>query len=384
LGEGHDDNIIQRIRGSSIPFVALLCLFLLLGLWVLYPLSSALSWAAVLSFFMYPVYRFIYRRVFRGRFPYLAAAINTALILFLLVLPMIGAGIAITRELGRLYQFFVEWFPGNREVPLREILALPQLDWIFSRVPDFVNLPVWNDLVSNVSGILATLMTRLSRELLGNAFKIAYTLLVITVGSFFLTVDGHRILQFIRDILPLSCEAKDAFFLRSRQMLYAIFYGIIMTAGIQGTLGGLGWWFVGLGNPVLFGALMFFFAMLPFVGTPIIWVPGVIYLFVHGNMREGVMLLLWGLAVVSSIDNILRPLFISEGSKAHILLIFAGVLGGISAWGFLGLFLGPLVLSVTYFLLQLYRLIVMVPECGTAFGTAERSPAAGGDEKTCG
>ena len=362
MKEVYEPSIQGKLRSSTVPFAVLLCLFTALAAVVIWPLISALAWSAVISFISYPIYRFILGRLFKGRYSYLAAGINTLLMLFVLVLPMIGAGITVTRELAKLYNFFMEWYPGREELPLKAILSLPQLEWIFKRFPDFLDLPIWSELVSNVTGLLASVMTRLSRELVGNAFKLAYKLLVIVVGTFFMTHDGHRALGFVRDILPLSEGAKDAFFLRVKQMLYAIFYGIILTAGIQGTLGAFGWRYVGLGNPVLFGSLMFLLAMLPFVGTPMVWVPGVIYLFAHGQTREAITLLLWGLLVVSSIDNLLRPLFISEGSKAHMLLIFVGVLGGLSAWGFLGLFLGPLVLSMAYFLAHLYRLIVMSPD----------------------
>jgi predicted PurR-regulated permease PerM len=170
-------------------------------------------------------------------------------------------------------------------------------------------------------------------------------------------------LSFVRDILPLSDDGRDAFFLRAKRMLYAIFYGIIMTAGIQATLGGLGWWFVGLPNPAIFGALMFLLAMLPFVGTPMVILPGAAYLFfAAGDVKNAVILLLWGMLIVSSIDNLLRPLFIYDGSRTHVLLVFIGILGGLRAWGFLGLFLGPLVLSVSYFMLHLYRLMMLTPD----------------------
>jgi predicted PurR-regulated permease PerM len=355
-------SLLRRLKNSIVPFVVLLCFFVALALRVIWPLASALAWAAVLSFFAYPLYRFINEKIFRGKWTYIASALNTFLVLFLLVLPMIGLCTTVIRELGRFYQFFVTWFPTVRDRPLSSILSLPQLDWILSKYPDLFELPMWSDLAANLPGIMTSLMTRLSRELLGNAFQLGFNLLVITVGIFFLTHDGVRFLRFFNEILPLSPSEKDVFFTRSKQMLYAIFYGIIMTAGIQATLGGLGWWFVGLPNPVLFAAVMFFLAMLPFVGTPMIIVPGAIYLFMHGDTRHAVMLMVWGFLVVSSIDNLLRPLFIYEGTKAHVLMIFIGILGGISTWGFLGLFMGPLVLSVAYFMIRLYHEATFQPE----------------------
>jgi predicted PurR-regulated permease PerM len=345
-----------------VPFVVLLCFFVSLGARVIWPLASALAWAAVLAFFAYPLYRFIRDKLFRGRCSYLAAALNTFLVIFLLVLPMIGLTATVIRELGRFYQFFVEWFPTVRDRSLSSILSLPQLDWILSKYPDFFELPMWSDLAANLPGLLTSFMTRLSRELLGNAFQLGFNLLVITVGVFFLTHDGEKFLRFFDEILPLSHTEKDIFFLRSKQMLYAIFYGIIMTAGIQAVLGGVGWWFVGLPNPVLFGMVMFFLAMLPFVGTPMVIIPGAIYLFMTGDTKHAIMLIAWGILVVSSIDNLLRPLFIYEGTKAHVLMIFTGILGGISTWGFLGLFMGPLVLSVAYFMLRLDHTATFSPE----------------------
>jgi predicted PurR-regulated permease PerM len=371
LSGPEEKGIIRSLRNSTVPFVALLCFFVILGGRVIWPLSHALAWAAVLSFFTYPLYRFIKVRVFRNRYSYLAAAVNTFLIIILLVFPMFGLGATIIRELGRFYQFFVEWFPTVRDKPLSAILSLPQLDWVLSHYPDFFELPMWSDLVSSLPGLITSFMTKLSRELLGNAFQLGFHLLVMTVGAFFLTHDGEKFLRFVHEILPLSSAEKDVFFLRSRQMLYAIFYGIIMTAGIQATLGGLGWWFVGLPNPVLFGLVMFFLAMLPFVGTPMVIVPGAIYLFVSGDTKHALMLLAWGFLVVSSIDNLLRPLFIYEGTKAHVLMIFTGILGGISTWGFLGLFMGPLVLSVAYFMLRLYHLATFTPD---ALAPPEETP----------
>jgi predicted PurR-regulated permease PerM len=329
---------------------------------VIWPLASALAWAAVLSFFTYPLYRFLQKKALRGRFSYAAAGLNTFLILFLLVIPMIGLIATFIRELGRVYQLFVTWFPTARDRPLSSLLSLPQLDWILSKYPDILELPMWSEIAANLPGIITSFMTKLSGEFLGNVFLLGFNLLVITVGTFFLTHDGEKLLHFVNGLLPLSVFEKEVFFLRVKQMLYAIFYGIIMTAGIQATLGGLGWWFTGLPNPVLFGLLMFFLAMLPFVGTPMVIVPGAIYLFIKGDAKNAAILLAWGFLVVSSIDNLLRPLFIYEGTKAPVLMIFIGILGGISTWGFLGLFMGPLVLSVAYFMLRLYHAATSMTE----------------------
>jgi len=360
MNSSYGSKNIRSMKNSSFPFVLLLCVSLILSLVVIKPLAPALAWAAILSFLTYPAYSFIYKKILRGKYSYFAAGINTVLILFLLVIPVTLIGLAVAREAGRLYMILVNWYPG-KEFSLNQILSIPQLSSFLEAHPDLFSLPIWGELFSNTSRALASFLARMSREMVGNAFKIAVSLVIITVGSFFITHDGHLLLKFMRDILPLSEDSKETFFTKSRQMLDAVFYGVMLTAGIQGTLGAFGWWFVGLPNAVIFGVLMFFLAMIPFVGTPLVWGFGAIYLFLNGQSGDGVILLVWGVTMVSGIDNFLRPYFISEGSKASVLMVFIGIIGGLSAWGFLGLFIGPLILSSSFFLLRIYRLVINPP-----------------------
>lgn len=380
MNDSDNSKVTQKLRNSVVPFALLLLFFALLALYVARPLWTGLAWAAVLSFFTYPVYMFIHTRIFRGRFSYLAAAVNTVLIVFLLVLPMLLLGSVIAHEAAKLYSFFMDWIAGAKDTPVESLLALPPFAWLLTVFPQLKDLSVWTDIIYSSASTLATMTTNLSREVLGNVIKVGFYLIVITVASFFLTHDGRRIVEFSKDLLPLSQEEKENFFLRGKRMLYAIFYGILLTAVIQGTLGGLGWWFVGLGNPALFGALMCILSVLPFIGTALIWVPGVIYLFSTGEVRGGLILLAWSGLVVSNIDNILRPFFISEGSKMPLLLNFVGIVGGLATWGFLGLFLGPLVISLAVFFLQTYRLIVHIEPENTAVVPTAAPEGAGGIE----
>ena len=113
-----DSTLLRKFRSNTIPFVALLVFSVLLALRIAWPLTRALAWSAVLSFFTYPVYRFIHVKIFRGRWAFIAATLNTALIVFFMVLPMLGLLGAAIKELYRAYQFFVEWLPTVRDRPL--------------------------------------------------------------------------------------------------------------------------------------------------------------------------------------------------------------------------------------------------------------------------
>jgi predicted PurR-regulated permease PerM len=181
---------------------------------------------------------------------------------------------------------------------------------------------------------------------------------IITVASFFFLRDARGLLTFVDGLIPLPRRERAALFGRAQRMLRAVVYGIMFTSGVQAVLGGVGWWFVGLPNPFFFGSVMFVTGMIPFVGTPVVWLPGALYLLATDQLRSGILLLLWGGGVVSMVDNFIRPVFISEGSKVPVLAVFVGVIGGLAAFGFLGLFLGPTILSLSIFLLDTYRRIL--------------------------
>ncbi len=286
----------------------------------------------------------------------MAAALTTAAIVLLLVIPALFVGISLAREGIRLYGYFVDHFlrlDPNAAVTLESFLP----EGVAARLVPFLDpLSFLGGTLRQTAAWLASSLATASRAFLENAFRLGYQLIVIAVASFFLLKDGHLIVQFVSDITPLSLDQRGVFFDRIRRMMTAMIYGVTLTAGLQAFLGLLGWLFVGLPNPAIFGLLMFILAMIPFVGTPLIWGPGALFLILSGDVRSGVILLVWGVAVVSAVDNLVRPIFISEGSKVPLLVVFIGVVGGLAAWGFLGLFLGPLVLTVFIFLLDTYRL----------------------------
>ena len=356
-----DKTTLRHFKVTAIPFVAIFSLILVLSYMVAVPLASPLAWAALFSFFMHPLHSLLSERLFRGRFRNIAAALVTGAILLLIVIPGVFAGTMLAREVlrnyGRILDLMVE-FSGSLDVAdLKAFLP----EWLASRIGplgDYVDF--LRDNLQQAGGWTASRLAALSRAFAQNVFGLVWQLVVITVASFFMTRDGHLIVEYIEAVLPLSEEERHAVMNRARKLLRAVVYGITFTAAIQAVLGATGWAFAGLPTPLLFGILMFLFAMIPFVGTPLVLVPGSLYLLATGEMRTGLLLLVWSLGVVSTVDNFIRPLFISEGSGAHILIVFIGVIGGLAAWGFLGIFLGPLVISLFVFFLDSYRRILEI------------------------
>lgn len=352
-----DESVPRRQWGSYLPFIVAFGMLATLSFVISFPLFRPLAWSALLSFFAYPLYKILYSRTFSGRWSNLAAGITTAAILLLLVVPAGLMGTLIAREgikvYGRVADLLLH-LEGS-EVPTM-IDFLPKA--VSVRLEPFVeHFKFIGDAIRQAGRWFAVWIASVSRGFLGNAFRMIYQLIVIAVASFYMLRDGHKILGYVKEILPLPAEERDDLFGKASQILQAVVYGITFTAGIQATLGGLGWWLAGLPSAPLFAGAMFILAMIPFVGTPMVMLPGAIYLVATGDVKTGLILGAWAILVVSTIDNFMRPLFISEGSKVHILIIFIGVIGGLAAWGFLGLFCGPLIISMFFFFLDSYRRI---------------------------
>lgn len=349
----------SKPRGTFVPFVVFFAALSTIALLLAFPLLRSLAWSIILSFFSYPLFQFLHDRLFRGRLANLAAGLTTAVIIAMLLLPAILFGLYLAHDGMALY---------GRLTAIIEKLEKQDLSLILSLIPPRVRefLAPWlsqvnlfGDLFGQLGRWFSGWIAGVSRGVFESALRLVFQMIVITVSSFFMIRDGHVIVEYIRDIVPLSAEETDAMLSRGKRMLQAVVYGFTFTAAVQGFLGALGWWWVGLPNALIFGVLMFIFAIIPFVGTALVWAPGALYLFATGQHGAALTLAFWGLAVVSTVDNFLRPVFISEGSKVHILIVFVGVVGGLATLGLLGIFLGPLVMTLFFFCLDAYRRIWM-------------------------
>lgn len=351
---------VKKIRSSVLPFVLMLLFFVLISWYIIKPLAIPLIWSILFSYFGHPLYKYLYHRIFRDRYKNIAAAVSTGVIVIFIAIPLLLLTMFLTREAIRIGRQILE--SGLISGSYRDIiLMLQDIPIVGSFINEFdiiTDLPFVDAIVRNGAQLVTRFLRAVSSQIFESVLKVLFLLLVVSVTSFFLVRDGEKMIGYIVELLPLKSDERQGFIKRIAVMLRAVFFGIIMTAAVQGVLGGVGWWFVELPHPVFFGFCMFMTAMIPFVGTPAVWLPGALVLFFSNEIKNCVILLLWGLCVVSSIDNVIKPVFISEGSRIHMLLVFIGLFGGLFAWGFLGVFVGPLLLSLGMFLLDIYHNIV--------------------------
>jgi predicted PurR-regulated permease PerM len=177
-----------------------------------------------------------------------------------------------------------------------------------------------------------------------NLAKMGITLLTL----FFLYKDGAKFFnQLQRVLISLLGSRVQGYLVAAGGATRGVVYGILLTAIVQGLVAGLGYWVAGLDAPIMLASVTVLFALIPF-GTPVVWGSLGLWLLFTGEVWSGVGLLVWGALVVSWVDNIIRPLVVSQNVKLPFILAFFGVLGGLAAFGLVGLFIGPVVLAVAY------------------------------------
>jgi len=181
------------------------------------------------------------------------------------------------------------------------------------------------------------------------------TLIVTLYLLFYFLRDREVALNWLREMSPLSSSEMDRLFDRVADTIRATFYGTVVVAVVQGTLGGLMFWWLGLPMPVFWGVVMGLLAIVPLRGAIVVWVPAAAYLALSGDWGRALILTVWGTIVVGGIDNLLYPILVKDQLSLHTVPAFISIVGGLVLFGASGLLLGPIILTLTIFFLELWR-----------------------------
>jgi predicted PurR-regulated permease PerM len=192
-------------------------------------------------------------------------------------------------------------------------------------------------------------------RLLKGSISSTIQLAVALYSLFFFFRDRDDVLGVLRCLIPLSNRETDEVFDRVRTMVRATIYGNVMTSILQGTLGGLMFWFLGLPGPLLWGVAMFILSLVPTLGSFLIWAPAAVALALMGSLGKAAILVGWGVLVVGSIDNIVYPFLVGRDIKMHTLAIFLSLLGGLFIFGAAGIVLGPVLFAIALALIDILR-----------------------------
>ena len=312
------------------------------------PFAAVLAWAAVLVIVFYPVHQRIVRKTQR---PALSALISCVLVILTILVPVVLVTIAVLREFAGAAQSLQSSLAVFLD-PNSPLTGRP-LQWL-NRFVDVEQLRSQEQLLAWLKTMSGSLAGR-TLGFLGGAIGIIVQMFFVIFTMYYLFRDGDRIFGVIRDALPLDKKQAEGILERTRDVVGASVYGLFSIAIIQGVLGGLAFWVLGLPSAIIWCVVMIFLSLIPMLGAFIVWVPAAIYLFATGHYLKGIFLVLWGTLVIGMIDNFLRPKLVGGRTKLHELLIFFAVLGGLQVFGVLGIVLGPVVLAITLALVDVFR-----------------------------
>ena len=320
------------------------------------PFINVILWAAVLAVVFYPLHRRIRLEVVS---PAGAAAVSTLLVVVLILLPATFITTAVVRELAGA--------ADNLQAGVQKLSnasTIPGVGWVIEKLSPYVtiNPEEAREFLANRLQTVGAALAASTLIVVGGAVGAIVQMVLVVFTLFYMFRDGERIRQAAYEILPLRRIQMHDIGARTKDVIAATIYGVLVISAIQGTLGTIIFWALGLPSPLLWGVVMFFLSMIPMAGAFLVWVPAAIYLALTGAYIKAGILVAWGLLVIGSIDNFLSPRLVGRRARLHELLIFFSVLGGLQLFGVLGIVLGPVVVAITLALIEMVRQSFRPPE----------------------
>jgi predicted PurR-regulated permease PerM len=308
-----------------------------------HPFLPALAWALALAVVAHPLHTWLERRLRRAN-----GAAGVAVVL--VAVAIVGPTVLLTQRLGREVAWGVGWVQSEyRSGHWRAALEHhPRLAAALSLFGEDINVGGAAEQLSS------TLSSNISSMLTGSVWAIA-ELLITLFALFYFFRDRRPALRVLRSLVPLSETETEEVFRRVADTIYATVYGTLAVALVQGLLGGLMFWLLGLPAALLWGAAMALLAMVPVLGAFVVWAPAALFLALTGSWGKAILLTVWGVGVVSLIDNLLYPMLVGRRLRLHTLQVFIAILGGVLLWGSAGVILGPVALAVTVALVDIWR-----------------------------
>jgi len=331
--------------------VSLLVGALVVGFWLFRPFLQPVAFAIVLGIGFYPLHVRI-SRVIRG--PGKPALLTTLVVLLIIVLPTVLIASSAGGELIKAARYFGE--RSTKEGGAVNYLGHVQqgaLNWAGKYVD--VEALRLDDALANLPGQASKWLLAAGTAIVAGLAGFTGDAILTFLILFFVFRDGESALDSVTSILPLGPEQTTRLLGGIRDSVVANLYGILAVGFAQGLLTGLALAVLRVPSALLLGLAAAFCSLIPIVGTMLVWLPAAIYLMANGHLWKGIILILWGAVVVGTIDNIIRPLVIGSKVELHPLVLLFSLLGGLKVFGFIGVFIGPVVISVIAALVNILK-----------------------------
>ena len=338
-----EERWLTRERAQALAVTALAATLAYLCWLLVEPLVGSIAWALALAVVAHPLHSALVRRL---KWKSFAAALATLLVAIALVVPATLAG----REVAREAVLAATKVQGVvKDGSLRAFVERnPRIGAAFDWLNGVVDLP-------DQLGKLSEHVPKAVQQFVSGSLQFATGVAVAFFLLFFFLRDRVQMLDALRGLLPLSAGEAAQVFQRVDNTIYAVIYGTLAVSLVQGVLGGLMYWWLDLHGPLLWGSAMAVMAIVPVVGTAIIWGPAAVFLLLQGSPEKALILAAWGFLVIGLVDNLLKPALVKNRLRAHIVPVFISILGGLFAFGVAGVIIGPVILAVSLALIDIWR-----------------------------
>ncbi|HET6756652.1 MAG TPA: AI-2E family transporter [Burkholderiales bacterium] len=334
---------MTRDKTLAFILVVLTALAAYLCFLLAWPFLSALAWALALAVIAHPVHRYLSYKI---RNDDVSAAVTLLIVALFVVLPALFVVQQIAREAAGSAAMVREQAESGewKRAIERNPTAAPVLSWIETNI----------DVRSEVENIVKETTARIPKFLSASVWA-GMELLITFLVLFYFFRDRRSALGLLESLSPLTHDETERMFRRISETIHVTVFGTLVVALVQGSLGALMFWWLGLPAPLLWGGVMALLSIIPLLGAFVVWIPAAIYLALQADYGKALMLAVWGGVVIALIDNLLYPVLVGNRLQLHTLPVFFSIVGGFIVFGASGLILGPVVLAVTVALIEVWR-----------------------------
>lgn len=340
----------ENKRLTVMLFYAYVLVLVYFAFQILQPFLVPLGWAGMLALCLWPLQTILLPRFGNTR----SALVVTLLAALLVIGPILWLSYTLVAQASQVAM--------ETQKTLLRVENMDKIKVLWERASGQLPLPSLEELrgrIANGAGTVASMIAGQAAGILQNVAAILAKTVITFLALFFFLRDGARAGAFVRNLLPFSATQQAHLIQQTRELIFSGITATLLVALAQGCLGGLVFALLGLKTPVFWGLCMVLCAMIPMVGTSLIWGPAAALLLVEGDWVRGAILLGCGFGVIGLLDNLLRPILLRGKAPMNGLLMFLSIVGGIVSFGFIGLILGPVVMAAAISLLGL-----MKPESG--------------------
>lgn len=342
-------------RFKIITFFIVLTLLLGACFLLVKPFLYILAWSIILTVIAYPIYKRLLKKITNQS---LCALLTLILTIAVVIIPLIFVFTYTLKE-GIIFVNYLTLHISELNLKkITELINVPLIGNLYNPLKDYTTLFDINieSVLKEKLKFIASLLVQQSIGFLQNTITGIVQFVIILLTVYFLLRDFPKLLNLVKAFIPLDENQTSALINKVGETIYTTVYVALIVAIIQGTLGGLAFWFLGLKSPMLWGMVMAVFCLIPLVGHPVVWVPAAVFLLSQGLYWKAIVLILWGMLVIGLIDNLIRTILMGAKTQLHPLIVFFSVLGGVMLVGPLGILLGPVVIVITFFLLEVLKL----------------------------